>query len=44
MIWIKPSGLEFKTNDLEATIKYCESLGYKRKAPAKKAVKKAAKK
>lgn len=43
IIWIKPSGLEFKTNDLDATIAYCESLGYKRK-DAKKPAKKTAKK
>lgn len=28
--WIKPSGVEIETNDLEATVAYCESLGWKR--------------
>ena len=31
MIWIKPSGMEVKTNDMPETIKYCESLGWKQK-------------
>lgn len=30
MKWIKPSGLEFETNDRKETIAYCESLGFKR--------------
>lgn len=29
MKWIKPSGLEIETNDLDETIDYCESLGWK---------------
>ena len=41
MIWIKPSGMEVKTNDREETIKYCESLGWKEK---KEEVKKVSKK
>ncbi len=42
MKWIKPSGLEININDNLETIKYAESLGWKRagKAPAKKAVRK----
>ncbi len=28
--WKKPSGLEIETNDMEATVVYCESLGWKR--------------
>ena len=28
--WIKPSGAVFVTNDLPATVKYCESLGFQR--------------
>lgn len=28
--WIKPSGLEIETNDMEETILYCEDLGWKR--------------
>lgn len=43
MKWIKPSGLEIETNDLKATVKYCESLGWKKKE-VKKEVKKAKKK
>ncbi len=44
MHWKKPNGNEIETNDLEATVKYCESLGWVRKKVVKKAVKKAAKK
>lgn len=29
--WIKPSGDEFVTNDLDATVEYLEKLGFKRK-------------
>ena len=28
MKWTKPSGLEIETNDMEATIEYCKSLGW----------------
>lgn len=35
--WIKPNGNEITTNDLEATIEYCESLGFKREGEKKKA-------
>jgi hypothetical protein len=28
--WTKPSGVEVETNELKATIAYCESLGWKR--------------
>lgn len=28
--WVKPNGLEIETNDMTATIEYCESLGWKR--------------
>ena len=28
--WTKPSGLEIETNDLPATIAYCEGLGWVR--------------
>jgi hypothetical protein len=31
MKWIRSSGSEIETNDLEETIKHCESLGWKRK-------------
>lgn len=43
--WVKPSGKTLTTNNLEATVKYCKSLGYtlpkaeKKEAP--KQVKKA---
>jgi len=37
MIWIKESGLEIETNDLEATVKHCEELGWKQKEEKKKA-------
>ncbi len=30
MKWKKPSGLEIETNELDATVKYCESLGWER--------------
>ena len=40
MIWIKPSGMEVKTNDMPETIKYCESLGWKQKEEVKKEPKK----
>jgi len=33
MKWIKPSGIEFETNDLPETIKYCKSLGFKEDKP-----------
>ena len=48
MKWIKPSGLEMNINDTPETVKYAESLGWKRvtekKVRAKRVVKKAAKK
>lgn len=45
MKWTKPSGSQIETNDDAATIKYCESLGWKRaKKMVKKTVKKAVKK
>lgn len=28
MLWRKPSGQEIETNDLDATIEYCKSLGW----------------
>lgn len=28
--WIKPSGIDFETNDMPETIAYLESLGWKR--------------
>ncbi len=28
--WVKPSGIEMKTNDMKETIEYCESLGWER--------------
>ena len=39
MKWIKDNGQEIETNDLEATIEHCESIGWKQadKAPKKKA-------
>ncbi len=41
--WKRPSGSTIETNDSQATIEQCESLGYTRvKAPAKKAAKKKA--
>ena len=30
MKWIRPSGVELETNDRDVTIKYLESLGFKR--------------
>lgn len=45
MIWIKPSGMEVKTNDMSETIEYCKSLGWKeKKEEVKKATKKTSKK
>jgi len=38
MKWIKENGQEIETNDLEATIKHCKSIGW---APADKEKKKA---
>jgi len=35
MIWIKPSGLEFETNDSPETIKYLKSLGFVEKGAKK---------
>ena len=29
IVWTKPSGLEIETNDMEETVKYAESLGWK---------------
>jgi len=44
MIWTKPSGAEFETNDKPETIKYLKSLGYVEKGTKKpKAVKPKAK-
>ncbi len=40
MKWVKPNGNEIETNDKPATVKYCESLGWKKKATKKKAAKK----
>lgn len=28
--WTKPSGLKIVTNDMDVTVEYCESLGWKR--------------
>jgi hypothetical protein len=42
MKWIKPSGLKITTNDLEETIEYCKSLGWKEDKPEIKKEKKAA--
>lgn len=28
--WVKPSGVKIETNDMDVTIEYCESLGWKR--------------
>ena len=37
MKWIRPSGTEFESNDLKVTIKYLESLGWKKiENPARK--------
>jgi len=33
--WIRPSKVDLVTNDLPATIKYCENLGFKRKSSRK---------
>ena len=45
MKWIRPSGSEIETNDLEATIEHCKSLGWKeKKEEVKKATKKTSKK
>lgn len=41
MKWIKPSGIKIETNDKEATIEYCKSLGWKEDKPE---IKKKAKK
>ncbi len=30
IIWTKPSGMEIETNDMAATVAYCEGLGWKR--------------
>ena len=37
--WVKPSGLKIETNDLDVTVEYCESMGWKQengKQPRKK--------
>ena len=34
--WTRPSGAEIETNDLEATVLYCESLGWEEKKAKKK--------
>jgi len=39
--WIRPSGSEIETNDLEATVDHCVRLGWK---PAKTSKKKVSKK
>jgi hypothetical protein len=44
MKWIRPSGSEIETNDLEETIKHCESLGWKRKEKEEPKKKKSEKK
>lgn len=31
IIWIRPSGREIETNDLDETVKLAKSLGWKRK-------------
>ena len=36
MKWIKPSGIEIETNNLEETLKYCVSLGWKDASAPKK--------
>ena len=33
MKWIKPSGIKIETNDSEATLEYCKSLGWKEDKP-----------
>lgn len=30
--WIKPNDIEVETNDLKATVEYCESLGWMRES------------
>ena len=30
ILWKKPSGMEIETNDMEATVAYCEGLGWTR--------------
>ncbi len=30
--WIKPNDIEIETNDLKATVEYCESLGWVRES------------
>ncbi len=42
MIWIRPDNTDIETNDLPATIKYAQSLGWEEKKAVKK-VKKAKK-
>ena len=32
--WIRPTGTKITTNDLDAQITYCESLGWKREEAA----------
>lgn len=44
MKWVKPNGIEIETNDLKATVKKAESLGWKKATAKKAAPKKAAKK
>jgi len=34
--WETPDGLKKETNDMEATVKYCESMGWKQKGGKKK--------
>lgn len=34
--WKKPNGNEIETNDLPATVKHCESLGWKASKSKKK--------
>lgn len=28
--WVKPSGLKIETNDMDETVEYCKSLGWKK--------------
>ena len=42
--WVRPSGKTLITNDLPATIEFCEKSGYKLAKAEKKEVKKVSKK
>lgn len=37
--WIKPNGNKITTNDMAATVAYCESLNWKREVKRKRKVK-----